>query len=93
MLRRMGFSLLAILAAAIGLAVGTFNSESVLLDLLWFQINWPLGLILLCAFVVGLVLGIALVNMAQVLPLRLRLRKLRASGEKRIIPDPSADDA
>jgi uncharacterized integral membrane protein len=46
----MGFSLLAILAAAIGLAVGTFNSESVLLDLLWFQINWPLGLILLSAF-------------------------------------------
>ncbi len=93
MLRRMGFSLLAILAVAIGLVVGTFNSESVLLDLLWFQINWPLGLILLCAFVVGLVLGMALVNMAQVLPLRLRLRKLRMAGEQRIIPDSSADDA
>lgn len=93
MLRRMGFSLLAIMAVAIGLVVGTFNSESVLLDLLWFQVNWPLGLILLCAFVVGLVLGMALVNMALVLPLRLRLRRLRIAGEKRNIPDYSADDA
>ena len=93
MLRRIGFGLLALVAVAIGLIVGTFNAQEVTLDLLWIRLQWPLGLILLCALVLGLLLGAGAVSLAQVLPLRMKLRKLQANSEHNPVPGNISDDA
>jgi uncharacterized integral membrane protein len=93
MLRRIGFSLLALVAIALGLVVGTFNAQKVSLDLLWIQLDWPLGLILLCAFVAGLGLGLLLVNLVQVIPLKLKLRKLTTGSGQVVTSEPPGDDA
>ena len=93
MLTRIGFTLLAVIAVATGLIVGTFNSQEVSLDLLWLQLNWPLGLILLCSFVAGLVLGLLAVYLGQVVPLKLRLRKLQALANRTALSEPPGDDA
>ena len=54
---RIAFITAALLAVALGLLVGTLNSDTVSVDLLWVQLQWPLGLLLLCILFVGLVLG------------------------------------
>jgi uncharacterized integral membrane protein len=77
-MNRLVFALVALLAIAAGLLVGTLNAENAVLDLLWFQLEWPLGLLLMLFFSAGLVLGLALLFMFQVLPLRLKVRRLHA---------------
>ena len=77
---RIGFWLIAILAIAVGLLVGTFNSDRVLLDLVWVQLTWPLGLLVLAAFAVGLVVGLVMLFLAQVLPLKLSVRRMQAAS-------------
>ena len=79
---RIGFIILALAAIALGLVVGTLNAEPVAVDLLWVQINWPLGLVMLIALALGFVIGIAVIWMASVLPARMRIRKLRAAAEQ-----------
>ncbi len=74
---RLAFILVTLLAVAVGLLVGTLNSELVSLDLLWVQLEWPLGLIVLGAAATGLLLGLLLCWLFSVLPLRARLRKAR----------------
>lgn len=64
-----------VLGLAAGLLIGTLNSETATLDLLWLQLQWPLGLIVLCAAAAGLLLGLLLLWMFSILPLRARLRK------------------
>lgn len=78
-MNRLIFGLVAVLAIAVGLLVGTLNSEKVALDLLWLQLDWPLGLLVLLFFTTGLLLGLVMVYLSQVFPLRLKLRK--AQGE------------
>lgn len=75
---RIGFIIIAVLAIALGLLVGTLNSDTVGVDLLWVQLNWPLGLLILCVFAAGLLLGLALAWMFVIVPLRARLRKARS---------------
>jgi uncharacterized integral membrane protein len=89
---RIGFALVATLAVVLGLLVGTFNSESAHLDLLWVQLDWPLGLLILIAFAIGLVLGVGLLYLSQVLPLRLRIRKLQSEAVRGAARDPAAGD-
>ena len=72
---RIAFIFITALAIGMGLLVGTLNSEVVSLDLLWVQLEWPLGLILLCAAATGLLLGLLLAWLFSVLPLRAKLRK------------------
>ena len=74
-MNRLMFGLVAIVAIAVGLLVGTLNSDRVTLDLLWIQIQWPLGLLILLSLSGGLLLGIILIYFSQVFPLRLKLRK------------------
>ena len=74
---RIGIYLLAGLAVLFGLVVGTLNSERVSLDLLWLELEWPLGLIMVASLVVGLLLGITALWIGRVLPLQLKLRNLR----------------
>ncbi len=74
---RIIFIIVITLAIAIGLLVGTLNSDMVSVDLLWVQFEWPLGLLVLSALSVGLFFGLGLAWMFTVLPLRVQLRKLR----------------
>lgn len=72
---RVIFIIIAVLAVALGLLIGTLNSEPVNFDLLWLQLQWPLGLLVLCVFVCGLVSGLVIAWVFGIMPLRLRLRK------------------
>jgi uncharacterized integral membrane protein len=76
-LYRIGFIIVAVLAIALGLLIGTLNSDTVGVDLLWVQLQWPLGLLILCVFAVGLLTGLLLIWFFSVVPLRARLRKSR----------------
>lgn len=75
MFHRIGFIVLAFAAIALGLVVGTLNSDPVTVDLLWVRIDWPLGLVILFALVLGLVLGMLILWLTAVLPVRMRLRR------------------
>ena len=74
---RIIFIIVITLAIAMGLLVGTLNSDMVSVDLLWVQFEWPLGLLVLSVLSVGLFFGLGLAWMFTVLPLRVQLRKLR----------------
>ena len=77
---RIAFIFVTLVAVALGLLVGTLNSEVTALDLLWIQLDWPLGLIVLGAAACGLLLGLALAWFFSILPLRSRLRKATRRG-------------
>jgi len=77
-LYRIGFIIVAVLAIALGLLLGTLNSDTVSVDLLWVQLQWPLGLLILCVLVVGLLTGVLLAWFFGMMPLRARLRKSRS---------------
>jgi uncharacterized integral membrane protein len=82
-LHRIGLIVVVVLAVALGLLVGTLNHEMTSVDLLWVQLDWPLGLLLLAALTVGLFIGLLLAWLFRILPLRMQLRKTRrvdASG-------------
>lgn len=83
------FILLAILAIGGGLMVGALNADPVNLDLLWVQLDWPLGLVLVVGFALGVLLGVALTWLLQVWPARLALRRAEATSRRRAGP---ADD-
>jgi len=74
-LYRIAFIIVVVLAVAAGLLIGTLNSEVTTLDLLWIQLHWPLGLILICAAAGGLLFGLLLAWFFSILPLRARLRR------------------
>jgi uncharacterized integral membrane protein len=74
-LYRIAFILITVLAVALGLLIGTLNSSSVAVDLLWIQLEWPLGLVVLAAGAAGLLLGLLMAWFFSILPLRARLRK------------------
>ncbi len=77
-MKKLGFILMAIAAILVGLLVGTLNSSPVQLDLLWVQLELPLGLAILLGFSMGIMLGMGAVYLARVLPLRMQLRKARS---------------
>jgi len=80
-LYRIAFILVTVLAVALGLLVGTLNSAPVVLDLLWIQLEWPLGLVVLTACAAGLGLGLLLAWLFSILPLKARLRKAKTPGD------------
>jgi uncharacterized integral membrane protein len=82
---RVIFIIIAVLAIALGLLIGTLNSDSVSLDLLWIQLQWPLGLLMLGVFVSGLLFGLLLAWVFGIMPLRVRLR--RSGGKESQRPD------
>ena len=75
---RIGFIIITVLAIALGLVIGTLNSNTVSVDLLWIQLQWPLGLLILSVFAAGLLIGLLLAWVFSILPLRARLRKARS---------------
>lgn len=91
MMFRIGSTLVAILAVALGLLLGTLNAERVELDLLWVRLHWPLGLQMGLALAAGVLLGMLLSFLWQVLPARMRLRRYRratGAGAPRDLPSP-----
>jgi len=74
-LYRVLFIVIAVLAVALGLVIGTLNSDTVEFVLPWVQLQWPLGLLILCVFAAGLLAGLLLSWIFGVVPLRFRLRK------------------
>ena len=78
---RIGFIIVVILAVAVGLILGTLNADAVSVDLLWVQIEWPLGLLILSATAAGLLLGLCLAWFFSILPLRVQLRKQRNQAQ------------
>ena len=87
---RIGFIIVAVLAVTLGLLVGTLNSSLVHLDLLWMQLDWPLGLIVLLSFTAGILIAVAFTWISVVMPLRLRIRKAvatAASANPPTLPD------
>lgn len=91
-MKKIGFILVAIAAILVGLLIGTLNSDPVQLDLLWVQLELPLGLSILLGFSLGLLAGLSMVYLGRVLPLRLQLRKVRASLTKPDTPSSSITD-
>ena len=88
---RVAFIVVAVLAVGFGLVVGTLNSEPVRLDLLWAQVEWPLGLVTVGACAAGLLLGLLLAWLFSVLPLRARLRKTREQARRDTASVPLSD--
>lgn len=80
---RLIFLIVVVLAVALGLLVGTLNSDITRIDLLWLQLDWPLGLIVLCAAACGLLLGVVLTWLFSVLPMRSRLGRESADSFRR----------
>ena len=76
-LYRIIFIIVITLAVAMGLLVGALNSDMARVDLLWAQLEWPLGLLILSALSAGLFIGLGLAWFFTILPLRVQLRKLR----------------
>ena len=72
---RIGFVLVMLLAITLGVVTGSLNPQIVNVDLLWFQLAWPLGLTLICVLVFGALLGLLITCLFSVWPLKMRLRK------------------
>ena len=75
---RLLFFVVVILAVALGLLIGTLNSDIVSVDLLWIRLDWPLGLVILSSAAAGLFLGLLMAWFFSILPLRSRLRRMRS---------------
>ena len=88
-MKKAGFYLVAIVTVVIGLLLGTLNSAPVQLDLLWVQFELPLGLAVLLGFSSGVLLGLLLLYLARVLPLKVQLRKARLRLARQEIQDPN----
>jgi len=86
------FIVVAVLAIGGGLVIGTLNAEPVTLDLLWVQLDWPLGLVAMAFLALGVLLGVVATWVLQVLPARVALkRERRAAGKEAVVAD-LADD-
>ncbi len=81
------FVLIAILAVGGGLLIGTLNAQRVTLDLLWVQLDWPLGLVAVAFLALGVLLGVAATWVLQVWPARLALRRERSARDATSPPD------
>lgn len=80
------FIVLALLAIATGLVLGTLNADPVVVDLLWFQLNWPLGLVLVTTLALGVFIGMTGIWLMQVWPMKMALRRERAAAAKAAVP-------
>jgi len=84
------FMVIALLAIVAGLLLGTLNADPVMLDLLWVQLNWPLGLVTVMALALGIVLGLAATWVLQVWPLRMALRRAKTARDKALTEQPGS---
>lgn len=81
-----------LLAITLGIVTGSLNPQIVNVDLLWFQLAWPLGLTLICVLVFGTLLGLLLTCLFSVWPTKMRLRKAEKQLSLRPPPEPGLTD-
>lgn len=89
-------TLLLVLAfVGFGLFFGTLNETPVTVDLFFITIQWPLALVVMSAFMAGIVLSGTLVYLSMWVGVKRRIRSLKAaqrkSGATAARPDSAAD--
>lgn len=89
---RIGILLVMLLAITLGVVTGSLNPQIVEVDLLWFQLAWPLGLTLICVLVFGMLLGLLLTCLLSVWPTKMRLRKAEKQLSLRLPSEPANTD-
>jgi uncharacterized integral membrane protein len=80
-LYRIGFIIIIAAAIVLGLLIGALNSDTASIDLLWLQLEWPLGLVILSGIALGIMIGVCLAWFFSILPLRLALRKAQNTDQ------------
>jgi len=80
---RFGLILLVLVFAGAGALFGALNSQTVSLDFYFASIELAKGGALLCALLLGWLLGGLLVHVSMVLPLRSRIRRLARQNRRR----------
>jgi uncharacterized membrane protein YciS (DUF1049 family) len=73
--------LVLLLAATAGLVLGVLNAEIVALNLVFTELNLPLGGLVLCAMALGLIAGLLLSWLLFIVPGR--VKRARRSGSHR----------
>ncbi len=74
--------LLILTFVAGGLFFGTLNETPVTVDLFFIQIQWPLALVVMSAFLTGIILSGTLVYFSMWFGVKRRIRSLKASQAK-----------
>jgi lipopolysaccharide assembly protein A len=93
---RFGLILLTLLFAVLGAVFGALNSENIALDFYFGVIHAPKGALLLCALLLGWLVGGLVVYVGLVLRLRRRVRGLTRELQQRgrnSLSDPNAQPA
>ncbi len=67
--------LLALPLIGLAFVLGAFNAEPVSLDLVLFQLHWPLGVVLMMALGLGMLLMAVVLYLVRILPLQYQLRR------------------
>lgn len=64
-----------------GVTIGVFNSQLVTLDLVWFQQDFALSILLALVFIIGMLVG-AVIMLMQVTKLKWQLSKKKRVNQK-----------
>ena len=80
--------LLALSFAACGIAFGALNSESITIDLYFWQLRLSVGLSLLMALFLGALIGGIAVTVGSVLPNRRRIDEAAARARAKAVGEP-----
>src|SRR3982751_4389216 len=96
---RLGLILLALLFVAFGAVFGALNGERIVLDFYFDAVSVPKGAAVLCALLIGWLVGGLVVYLSQVTRLRRRVKALmrearaRESDSRALVPLSSETDA
>jgi lipopolysaccharide assembly protein A len=74
--------LIALSCVVLGVAVGALNAQPVALDLAFTTLHSTLGICILCALLLGVVVGGLALTASVVLPLKQRLRAATATSRR-----------
>ncbi len=85
-MRRWLLLTVVVVAVLIGLLVGMLNAEQVTVDVLFTTAQMSLGLLIMAAFVVGLLSGVLCLWTLRVLPLQFRLKRLQREVQQQSSP-------
>ncbi|MEM9533380.1 MAG: LapA family protein [Pseudomonadota bacterium] len=74
---RLATFLLVLAFVAFGLFFGTLNEQPVEVDFFFFTLNWPLALMIMSAFLAGVLLSGSLVYLSMWFGVRRRIREMK----------------
>ena len=82
--------LIGVLVVVDAVVFSVINADSATLDLYFFDLTLPLGVLVLLALLVGFLLAGAVLYFGVILPLRMRLSAARRDAARRDEPKPAA---